>query len=344
MVQKVFEKMKLSHLAILTFLFLILGNAACMTVSSPYVLLGLRAFCGIGFGMLKYWLNSMVAAGSDSTEAIGKNYAKLNAGLLGGITVGASLGSILAQSLGYQFNYYFTAILGGVVLVIALAVMPWKMLQARRKQSVEKSKTQSVRLSLILKDSAVRKTLLLGDIPLNIGLMYVVAFLPVYMNNMGQPTVVTSYAYLINGLAGVYIGVAMMSILKRLSIKLSSVLAMILGAAGILVLVLDSSVGVILLSAGIMGLFDGYGTPTITSFFTGLPSVQKADTASMLTVFNGVGSVVQILCPMLYNLLIQPDGSTTYLFAFGICYVVIAILFMMLFRKKDTEGFHVSRQ
>lgn len=194
---------------------------------------------------------------------------------------------------------------------------------------------QSVSLLDVLKNKTSLKAILLGDIPLNIGLMYVVAFLPVYMNNIGHPTIAVSYAYLVNGLAGVYLGVAMMERLKGVSKKLSGVVALLLGAAGILVLVLGSNVGIVMLSAGIMGLFDGYGTPTITSFFTSLPQVQRADTASMLTVFNSVGSAVQIICPMLYNTLIQPDGDTGYLLIFGICYVVAAVMFLCLFRKRE---------
>lgn len=337
LLQSVFAKMKLRDLGILTFSFLIFGNFACTLVKSPYLLLFLRAFCGIGFGMLKYWLNAIVAVGSMDTKAIGKNYANLNAGLLGGITVGASLGSILAQSLGYQFNYCFTAILDIAILVFAMGLLPWKLFWNRRKEASTNTQKQSGNLGKVLKNRSVLKSLLLGAVPLNIGLMYVVAFLPVYMNNMGQPTVVTSYAYLVNGLCGVYIGVAMMEFLKRFSPKMGSVFALAMAGIGILVLVFHSSVLILLISAGIMGLFDGYGTPMITSFFTSLPSVQKADTASMLTVFNGVGSFVQILCPLLYNLLIQPDGKTSYLFIFSLCYLAVAVLFLFAFRKKDLE-------
>lgn len=334
-VQKVFKDMNLNRLMLFAFAFLILGNAACITASSPYILLCLRAFCGIGFGFLKYWLNSIVSAGSKDSEAVGRNYAQLNAGLLGGITVGASLGSILSQSLGYQFNYFFTGILCALTLVFALFALPWKMLNTRKGRLVESTGGQSAKIMDVFKNKTALKSILLGDIPLNIGLMYVVAFLPVYMDNIGQPTIATSYAYLINGLAGVYLGVAMMGLLKKLSRKISCTITLLLGASGILILVLGSNVGIALLSAGIMGLFDGYGTPTITSFFTSLPHVQRADTASMLTVFNSVGSAVQIVCPMLYNMLIQPDGSTGYLLIFGICYVIVAILFFGLFQKKE---------
>lgn len=336
-IQRVFKDMDLTHIMLFAFAFLILGNAACITASSPYVLLFLRAFCGIGFGFLKYWLNAIVSAGSRDSEAVGRNYAQLNAGLLGGITAGASLGSILAQSLGYQFNYFFTAVLCALAFVFSAFAMPWGMLNRRRGRSAENAGAQPVRMINVLKNKTSFKAVVLGDIPLNIGLMYVVAFLPVYMNNIGHPTVAASYAYLVNGLTGVYLGVAMMERLKRLSKKVSCVVALFLGASGILILVLGSNVGIVMLSAGIMGLFDGYGTPTITSFFTSLPQVQRADTAGMLTVFNSVGSAVQIMCPVLYNMLIQPDGGTGYLLVFGICYAAAALMFLCLFRKKELE-------
>lgn len=326
-VQKIFKNMNLNHLLFLVFLFLILGNAACITAESPYVLLGLRAVCGIGFGLLKYWLNSIVAAGSVDAEEVGRNYAQLNAGVLGGITVGASLGSILAQSMGYQFNYLFTGLLCLLIMVLSLVIVPWRMLNGRRKHSIEESGKQPVRIMEVLRNRSTLKTIFLGDIPLNIGLMYVVAFLPVYMDHMGQSRVAVSYAYLINGLAGVYLGAVVFRMLGRLSRKSACVVTLLTGAAGILILVSGSGIGVTLLSAGIMGLFDGYGTPSITSYFTDLPHVKKADTASMLTVFHGVGSAIQIVCPMLYSMLIQSDGGTGRLVIFGLCYLVSAILF-----------------
>lgn len=333
LVQKVFQDMKLTTILLFAFTFLLLGNGACIVADSPYVLLCLRGFCGIGFGLLKYWLNAIVAAGSEDAAAIGKNFAQCNAGLLGGITVGASLGSILAQSLGYQYNYFFTALLCGVIIVFSLVVMPWKMLDARRRCVAGGKIVNSAKFLDIFRDKSTLKAILLGDIPLNIGLMYVVAFLPVYVNNIGQPTIVTSYAYLINGLAGVYIGVAMLGAFQKLSRRIVSVFALLLCAAGILVLIFNQGIGMILLSAAIMGVFDGYGTPGITGFFTSLPQVKKADVAGMLTVFHSVGSGVQILCPMLYGILIQSDGGTVYLLVFGLCYIFAAAVFLLAFRE-----------
>lgn len=340
-IQKIFSDTHMERIAFFAFSFLIIGNLACMRVTSPYVLIGLRAFCGIGFAFLKYWLNAFVAAGSEDGMQIRENFARLNAGLLGGITVGASLGSVLAQSFGYLYNYLFTAVLVGVVLALALMVVPWKKLNKSREDTLEKVAASPIKFKELLKRPGVMRAILFGDVPLNIGLMYVVAFLPVYVSAVGQSAVVTSYAYLVNGLAGVYGGVILISALKRISPRASSSMALLIGAAGILILVAGKNAWVILASAGIMGLFDGYGTPTITTFFTGLPQVRGADTASMLTVYSSVGSAVQIICPMLYNLLIQPDGSVLYLFIFGIIFAAVGVLFPWLFKEKKTGGANV---
>jgi predicted MFS family arabinose efflux permease len=329
--------MKLSRFMAFVFPFLILGNLACMVVGTPYLLIGLRAFCGIGFAFLKYWLNSIVAAGSKDDESFSINCGRLNAGLLGGITVGASLGAILAESLGYQSNYMFTAIILGILLVWALLTTPWKLLQQLQgtESAEEESHAEKGNLGGVLKNPKVLLTILFGCVPLNIGLMYVVAFVPSYMDCIGQTAIATSYVYLINGLAGVYIGMIVLNLLKKKSLYMSASLALFVAAGGMLVLLVSKSLGIILLSAGILGLFDGFGTPSITSYFTGLSS-DKSETAGMLTAFNMVGSAVQILCPMLYNVLIQPDGKTTYLAIFAVAYAVVAVLFTLFCRPAKT--------
>ena len=338
-IQKIFAKAKVKHLMLFVFPFLILGNVACMRVDSPYMLIGLRAFCGIGFAFLKYWMNTYVGVASSNAKEVSANFALLNAGLLGGITSGASLGSLLANSFGYQYNYFFTAEICLAVMVFCLFFIPWKMIEQRRETHMTAASEQKQPNFIgLMKQPAVLKTIIFGDVPLNIGLMYVVAFLPVYMSSVGQSSIITSYAYLLNGLAGVYIGVVMIRALKNLSPKAASSLSLLIGAGGILILVGGNHAGIIMASAAVMGLFDGYGTPTITGFFTSLPEVANADTASMLTVFSSVGSAVQIICPILYNVLIQPDGQTTYLLIFGIIFATVGVIFPWLFNSSPVKN------
>lgn len=335
LVQRLYTKEKIFNLFLVSLSVLAVGNFACQRVSSALLLILLRAFCGIGFAFLKYFLNTLVALGSKTDEDIKENFANLNAGLLGGITVGSSLGSILAGSFGYFANYIFTAALVVVIFIFGFLVIPWKEMEEGRDTSDTEKELPS--LAMIFKNKRLRKAMILTDIPLNIGLMYVVAFLPVYMGVIGQPAIATSYAYIINGLAGVYVGVYMIKLLKKLSVKKSVAISIFMGAAGILILLFGKNAFIVILSAAILGLFDGYGTPTLTGYFTGEGNKEKADSASLLTLYGSIGSAVQIVCPLLYGLLARDDGNLTPLTIFGICFAAFGVLFILLAGKENEK-------
>lgn len=134
----------------------------------------LRGVCSLGFALFKYFMNSLVAAGSEGQESVSRNFALFDVGLLRGITVGGTVGTIVADARGYQFNYLFTSVLLMAALIGAGGIIPWDFIRQRRRLTVEKAKSAGIRNSVILRDKEVLKILLLGDVPLNIGLMYVV--------------------------------------------------------------------------------------------------------------------------------------------------------------------------
>ncbi|WP_176762243.1 MFS transporter [Eubacterium oxidoreducens] len=316
---------------------LIVGNLACAGVSSPYMLILLRMFCGIGFAFLKYVFNSLVSLGSDSDTDVKEHFAGLNAGLLGGITVGSSLGSILAGVFGYLGNYLFT----GVIILIVFALSPifvaWKELNDKRAYQVVETK-QSISLIEVLRNRQYRWVIILTDIPLNIGLMYVVAFLPVYMGIIGQQSIVTSYAYLVNGIAGLYMGVWLVKRLKKLHKNKAVAVAIFMGAAGFLVLLIGKSAIVVLISAVILGVFDGFGTPTLTGNFASMGEKNKDDKAALLTIYGSIGSAVQIICPALYGVLANSEGDMIPMTIFGAIYAMFGVVFLIfgaLFLKEE---------
>lgn len=322
-------KARISRLLPLSAAVLIAGNAGCAMASGPYGLIAMRVACGLGFALFKYVMNSIVAAGSVRKTRLNTNYALLNAGLLGGITVGGSMGAIVAESMGYQFNYCFTAVIILCGFITGASLMPWRVLEQEREASRGQTAAAGIRLWTVIKKPRVIMALLLGAVPLNIGLMYVVAFLPVYLNHTGQSALTVSYAYLINGVCGVYIGVFLVRLFGRLPQRISVAASMALGAAGILALTINRSLGLVMASAGIMGLFDGYGTPNVTAWFASLPEVKNMDGAQALTMFNVAGSAVQIICPLLYSATIQADGKTAYLTMLGIGFGTVAIALLI---------------
>lgn len=328
-IPKVCQKTSIHVLGAAAFTCLIAGNMGCALVDNAYMLLLMRGVCSLGFALFKYLMNTIVAAGSTNPQAIGHNLALFNAGLLGGITVGGAVGAVVADAKGYQFNYTFTMVLLLIVFGVLLFTLPWNYLKNRQVEAVIKAKNSGIKLRTILLNREVLKVLILGAVPLNIGLMYVVAFLPVYMNFIGESPLAISYAYLVNGLFGVYIGFFLLKAFHFLSYKAGFIFSMLLGAAGIFVLCAGHGLGIVLASAAIMGLFDGYGTPRIAAFFTAMPQVKSLDTVQALTAFNIVGSAVQIVCPLLYNLTMQESGRTDYLMILAAFYLLVAGLTLL---------------
>ena len=330
-------KIRISRLLAAAAAVLIAGNAGCAMAAGPYSLIAMRAVTSLGFALFKYVMNSIVSAGSLGGTRLNSNYALLNAGLLGGITVGGSIGAIVAGAMGYQFNYYFTAAIILTGFAAGFMLMPWNILEEERKKSRGQEAASGIHLGTLFKNPRVATAIILGAVPLNIGLMYVVAFLPVYMDHAGQSALAVSYAYLINGLCGVYIGVFLVRISRGLPQKFSVTASMALAAAGILVLTVGHSLGLVMVSAGIMGLFDGYGTPNITGWFASIPEVKMMDGARALTIFNVAGSAVQTICPLLYNMTIQTDGKTTYLSMLGLGFVAVACALLLTAGEKRAK-------
>ncbi|MEG0963483.1 MAG: MFS transporter, partial [Lachnospiraceae bacterium] len=264
-IPKVCKKTSIYILGIAAFVCLIAGNLGSAMVDNAYMLLLMRGVCSLGFALFKYLMNTVVATGSATSQAVGHNFALFNAGLLGGITAGGAVGAVVADGMGYQFNYTFTTVLLLLTFIVLLFILPWKYLKNCRVKAVTEAKKSAMSLRNILLNREVLKVLLLGAVPLNIGLMYVVAFLPVYMNFIGESPLAISYAYLINGLFGVYIGVFLTKALRFLSHKAGFIFSILLGGMGILVLCIGHELGMVLISAAIMGLFDGYGTSRITT-------------------------------------------------------------------------------
>ena len=112
--------------------------------------------------------------------------------------------------------------------VAVLALSPWKLFRENSAESEkESSGSRFGALSLVVKPSFIRYALLVA-IPMNVGLMFVVAFFPNFVGSLGLPDVTTSYGYLINGLVGIYVGPAL---LKSLSGKLGRTACVVIFAA-----------------------------------------------------------------------------------------------------------------
>lgn len=339
----VFKKVNLKLVFTVSALLSVAANIACFMVGGPAELIVCRFISGIGFAGIKYSLNSIVAQGSDSDATTTDNLAALNAGLLGGITCGASLGAIIASSVSVQTTYLIAGVLIAAFVLLTLVLSPWKLIaenSALEAAAVkDKSKKKGGAFSLIFSFDFLRYVMLVA-VPLNFGLMFIVAFFPGFVTSLGLPEITTSYGYLINGMIGIYAGP---KLLKALSGKIGRgacvFITLALAAISVLILNIDSPLVIVLVSVGLLGLFDGFGTPATSDYYVNMPSVRGVGVNQGLAVLSVIGSIVQTFSPIVYSVILASGaaGMNILGISFGICALLFDITAGVAAKKSQKQ-------
>ncbi len=335
---RLFKKSGQKVLVLSSGICMIAGNALCALVAGPGDIILFRILCGAGFAGLKHGLNTIISSGSEGEERTSLNIAGMNAGLLGGIMCGGSLGAVIANSMGISLTYLFTAGLLLVSIALVLYIIPWKLLKQKIKDVASREKTASKGMMQVLFKGNVLKYLLMVTLPLNVGLMFIVAFIPGYVQKLELPVILISYGYLVNGLVGIYLGPALSRLLtKKMGRTMSVSLMLVMGAIAILILGIQPSIAVILLSTALMGLFDGFGSPVSIDYFIEMPEIKKkVDISSSLAFLGVVGNATQMISPMFYGWLMLMSTSADFniLLMLGAGYLMFALVFLITGKKQ----------
>lgn len=328
----IYRRMKLSAVLTISSIVSIIANALCFFVTSPEQLIILRFFAGAGFAGLKYSLNTIAAQGSLDDANTSSNLAEMNAGLLGGITCGGTLGAVIASSVSVQTAFVIGAIFTVVFLVIALGLTPWKLVyENTAKEKQAKSAAKKTKALAFLGAPSFWRYMLLVALPMNFGLMFVVAFFPGFVTSLGLPEVTTSYGYLINGLVGIYIGPRMLLALsKRLGRPICVVITLLLGTVSMLVFNINMPLVIVLTSVAVLGLFDGFGTPATSDYYVSMPVIKELGASQGLAVLSVVGSIVQTVSPVLYSVILSAGLLGTNIL--GGAFLICAVLFILTFK------------
>ncbi len=308
------------------------ANALCFLANSPEQLILLRFISGVGFAGIKYALNTIVSESSSDSSDTTNNLAALNAGLLGGITCGGTLGAVIATAINVNTSYLIAALFIFTFIVIIVGFVPWKLI--KHNMSVEKEKDteeKKTNIFTVIFNPGILRYMLLVALPMNFGLMFVVAFFPSFVTSLGLPDVTTSYGYLINGLIGIYLGPVLLNKLSKMLGKTACVvLSLTLGAVSVFILNISAPLVISLVSVALLGLFDGFGTPATSDYYVNMPVVKKLGISQGLSVLSVVGSVVQTFSPLLYSVILS--GGNLGINILGIVFVACAVLFLVTVR------------
>ena len=321
---------------------MIFCNVTAFTIGGALTIIICRAGAGIAYAGFKQISNYLITKGYETEAGRSENISQDNAGLLAGATCGAGLGAILSANTSYAMTFIFSACLFVLYLAATFFLLPWKALEQKTESALEEIKP--VRLSDIKKvvfSSEMLFYVLVIGIPLNIGVMLCVTLIPAICQTHGISSVMLSYCYIANGLAGIYVGPALVGSAKRyFGVPVSIAFAFILTAVSIFILRVPPLIMMIVITSMILGFLDGFGTPMCTDQFMGLDVVKNSvDESTALIISIVLSYILLTFAPMIAELMLLPDrGLFSPMLIGAVIYAVAAVLIFLYGKKKNTQN------
>ncbi len=324
----VFKRTGIKKYTLLIGLCTVLPSALCFVYSNIYTIIICSVFLGITQGLLKYLMNYLISICSKDAGDISINYGEFNIGTLTGITVGGSLGSIIAANTGYSFVYIAAAAIMLVIITAVLIFLPYSYINEMRGSYMGSETKYSY--SGFLKQLVLSPGLILNMFftvgVVSISLMFIIAFMPVALDLKGLSPMVSTYGFLIYGIAGNYISGYMLKKAKALTRKTAAFAAMLIMALSVLVIIPDINAVTIMTASFLTGIFDGYGAPSVTSAFMNIKKARGMDSSLMLTGTALVGGVGNAAAPVIYSTILYSGNMSV-----NLCLLFVFFLFSGVF-------------
>ncbi|WP_026508861.1 MFS transporter [Butyrivibrio sp. MC2013] len=330
------KKYNVRVMLLLASVMMIICNLTAFVMGGALVIVICRALAGIAYAGFKQVSNYLITKGYETETGRSNNISQDNAGLLAGATCGAGLGAILSANSGYAITFIFSAALFIFYLLAAFFLLPWRAMRSKELSSLEEERP--IRMGdiakMIVSGEMLFYILVIG-IPLNIGVMLCVTLIPAICQTNGISSVMLSYCYIANGIAGIYIGPFLVSRAKRtFGVPISIAFAFGLTAVSIFVLRLPPLALMIVITSMILGFLDGFATPMCTDQFMELGVVKNAVDESSALIFSVVISYVLItISPVIAELMLLPDRGLLSPMMIGAALYMLAALLVFLFRR-----------
>ena len=323
---------------LLSTVLMIACNMTAFILGGAMTIVLCRAAAGIAYAGFKQVSNYLITKGYETETGRSENISQDNAGLLAGATCGAGLGAILSGNSGYAMTFFFSACLFAAYLLAALSLLPWKALRQRSSEKAGTEKPVRIRdVGRMIFSGEMLFYILVIGIPLNIGVMLCVTLIPAICQTNGISSVMLSYCYIANGIAGIYIGPSLVATAKKyFGIPLSIAFAFALTSLSIFILRVPPVIMMIVITSMILGFLDGFATPMCTDQFMELRVVKNAVDESTALVFSVVLSYVLLtFAPMVAELLLLPDHGifSPMLVGAAVYAAAAALVFVFRIRK-----------
>lgn len=311
-------------------------NFTAFFADSAVAIILFRGAAGIAYAGFKQISNYLITRGYHTELERSRNLSQDNAGLLAGVTCGAGMGAIICETAGYSATFLVSAGVFIAYLGLTLWVVPWKWLKNKQSDEEATEKIGVKQLLHMIFSSEMFGYLLLIAIPLNIGVQLCVTLVPAICQNQGISTAMLSYCYIVNGIAGIYIGPSLVNAAKKkFGLCPSIAVAMALTGVSLLIIKLPPVIVMLMIASMLLGFLDGFATPLSMDQFMEMSIVKKTVTeSSALIICVVISYILMTVAPMIAEgMLIETDFFLNPLMIGAVVYFLAAFLLVARKRK-----------
>lgn len=297
---------------------------------SPLFFIMARGIAGVGYGFLLMALRGFINTRpleTERTEGFSAFISGLYAGFIGGVVVGA----MLADRIGYGQVFLVALIfclLAGLFILLFLRGSSSTIYTPVQPSSLARGSVRS-----FLSNVPVVSLFLFIVLPLTICSMFVDYYLPVFAAGQGISTSNVGRAFMLNGIAIVYLGPFLSTYTdKRLGAQKSILLSGLITVGAILIFVLSGTFTAAFLVVILLGVSESFGLVAQNNYFVNLKATGVLGTGAALGYFDNVRKLGQMLGPLVFGVVIA--FGYTGIGIVGIITLGALFLFMLTARRK----------
>jgi predicted MFS family arabinose efflux permease len=299
-----------------------------------------QALFGVGYGFSLMASQGFIISCTDETNRA-RGLAQLWAGVYAGSICGGAAGAMLAERIGYGPIFFLGAMILFLIVPYTLVFMRGAI---RRPQSVAvEQETRSFTFGQFLRFASNRNIssiILFSSLPTAIALVgFLNYFSPIYLNRIGTTQSDIGRVLMVYGVCLIYIAPFISKYVDAWPSRKPFIV--ISGLFGGLAVFAFSFIGGLLgisLSVFLLGLSSSFGFASQSAYVLRLKVTQELGKGRALGIYSSANRIGQVLGPLTFGWLIVGIGISQGIMYFGIAYLLMTSLFMIVAQSDGTTA------
>ncbi|MGM0380188.1 MAG: MFS transporter [Bacillota bacterium] len=324
------DKKGYKPLLILGILIFAVGTLLSSNILNVFQFLFSRSIVGLGLGLMIISMRRFVIS-TNSNIKKGEGIKAMNSGALAGISCGVVIGGMIAERFGYPMVFFVSIGIISLAQIFTVMIMKNKV-RTLPKSSFEKNIKNT--FTRFINNSEMLKFLILISIPVSIASMFLIFYLPIYIDIIGLSAANVGIAFLINGICVICLAPILSKYTQKyFGILKSLILSIIIIGISFILFSLNNNIIMVFVVALLLGVSESFGLAAQTNYFFQIEMIEQIRKEKSVGYYSLVSKLGQIIGPIVFSIaimigIVKGVGLIGYL-------ILFSLLILIFLYKKD---------